>query len=189
MEIGLDFDGVISDCGKLKSDGAKELYGLDILPHKMKKEVLIAEGLMTADQYREVQKLVYGTRETGLRMDAVDGLLQHLSQLLSDGHRVRVITSRGRKELEIAQEWMTHQGIQLDCIGLGNGVSKAESAQGLDVYIDDDLDKLEPLIGIVPHLFLFSWGYNRHEKCGKGIIRVSSWRMFYEMVKALAEVA
>jgi len=40
MKIGLDFDGVISDCGKLKSDGAKKLYGFDIPSAKFKSRKL-----------------------------------------------------------------------------------------------------------------------------------------------------
>ena len=41
MKIGLDFDGVISDCGKLKSDSAKKLYGVDIPSAKFKKEIVV----------------------------------------------------------------------------------------------------------------------------------------------------
>jgi len=95
MKIGLDFDGVISDCGKLKSDGAKKLYGVDIPSAKFKKEIVVGENHLTAEQYRELQRIIYGTREIGLLMKPVDGVLRYLPRLISDGHIILVITSRG----------------------------------------------------------------------------------------------
>lgn len=57
MKIGLDFDGVISNCGMLKQDGAKKLYGVDIPSGKFKKKFVIEKGLLTAEQYRDLQKI------------------------------------------------------------------------------------------------------------------------------------
>ena len=34
MKIGFDFDGVISHVGRLKSDGARKIYGIEISPDK-----------------------------------------------------------------------------------------------------------------------------------------------------------
>lgn len=188
MKIGLDFDGVISDCGKLKSDGAKKIYGLDIPSAKFKKEIVIGEKYLTAEQYRELQKTIYGTKEIGLLMKPVDGVLHYLPRLLADGNMVLIVTSRGEVELEIAKEWSTSQGLQLDFVGVGYGNSKAGAAAGLDLYVDDDLDKLEPLVGIVPHRFLFSWGYNAKVDTGSIAKRVTSWRELYSIIKELGGV-
>src|SRR3989344_4748330 len=166
MKIGLDFDGVISDCGKLKSDGAKKLYGVDIPPAKFKKEIVVGEKHLTAEQYRELQKSIYGTKELGFLMELVDGAHYYISQLVADGHSVLVITSRGEVELKIAKEWSVLQGLKLNFVGVDYGNSKAGAAARLDLYVDDDLDKLEPLVGMVPNLFLFSWGYNQHIDIG-----------------------
>ena len=105
MKIGLDFDGVISDCGKLKSDGAKKLYGIDIPPAKFKKEIVVGEKHLTANQYRELQKIIYGTREIGFLMEPVDDVLHYLPLLVAEGHIVLIVTSRWEVELEIAKEW------------------------------------------------------------------------------------
>ena len=59
MKIGLDFDGVISDCGDLKSKGAKILYGVDIPPEKFKKELVVGQGILTLEQYANLQKQIY----------------------------------------------------------------------------------------------------------------------------------
>ncbi len=185
MKIGLDFDGVISDCGKLKSDGAKKLYGVDIPPAKFKKGIVVGEKHLTMEQYRELQKIIYGTREIGFLMEPVDGVLQYLPKLVADGYIVLVITSRGEVELEIAKEWSVRQGLQLNFVGVGYGNSKANAATGLDLYVDDDLDKLEPLVGVVPHRFLFSWGYNAHVDVGTVAKRVASWEELYHIIQTL----
>ncbi len=185
MKIGLDFDGVISDCGKLKSDAAKKLHGLDIPPEKFKKEIVIGEGHLTADQYRDLQKIIYGTREVGFLMEPVTGMLESIPQLLALGHTLLIVTSRGEVELEIAKEWSINQGLALEFVGVGYGVSKAAACTGLDVYIDDDLDKLEPLVRIVPYRFLFSWGYNSHIDEGLVAKRVSSWKEFQKTIESL----
>ena len=185
MKIGLDFDGVISDCGKLKSDGAKKLYGVDIPPAKFKKEIVVGEKHLTMEQYRELQKIVYETREIGFLMEPVDGVLHFLPRLVADGHTVLIVTSRDEVGMEIAKEWSTRQGLSLNFVGVGYGNSKAGAANGLDVYVDDDFNKLEPLVDVVPHRFLFSWGYNAHEEVGDVAKRLTSWEELYRTIRTL----
>jgi len=182
MKIGLDFDGVISDCGKLKSDGAKKLYGVDIPSAKFKKEIVVGENHLTAEQYRELQRIIYGTREIGLLMKPVDGVLRYLPRLISDGHIILVITSRGAAEQEIDKEWSVRRGLKLDFVSVGYGESKAKAAVGFDIFVDDDLDKLEPLVGVVSRRFLFSWGYNVHVNVCSVAERVVSWEKLYSII-------
>ncbi|MFA5763970.1 MAG: hypothetical protein WC915_04100 [archaeon] len=184
MKIGLDFDGVISDCGELKSRGAKMLFGVDIPSCKFKKEIIVGEGLLTIDQYRELQKTIYGTREIGLLMKPIPGALEYISRLIEDGREVSVKTSRGGVELEIAKEWSALRGLSLDFVGV-SGESKAEVAVGLDVYFDDDLEKLKQLVGIVPNRFLFSHGYNAQDDVLDIAKRIGSWNEFYCTIHAI----
>ena len=186
MRIGLDFDGVISDCGILKSEGAKKLYGIDIPPERFKKELVIDTGILTAKQYRYLQKQIYSTREIGLTMLPVKGVLEFVPLLQQEGHKLRIVTSRGKPESEIAREWMELRGLDVSLVGVGTG-SKADACQDLEVYIDDDLDKLESLVGVVPHMYLFSWGYNHHINVPKGVAeRVKSWEDFYNKISSLS---
>lgn len=182
MRIGLDFDGVISDCGQLKSMGAARLYGVTIPPEKFKKEIVLGEKWLTPEQYRELQSNIYGTPELGLLMDPVPGMIEYLPLLISDGHQVTIITSRANTELSIARTWSVRQGLALTFIGVGYGNSKAEAARGLDVFVDDDLDKLVPLVPVVPHRFLFEWGYNQHVLVGQTARRIKSWAELYRWV-------
>lgn len=188
MRIGLDFDGVISDCGQLKSDAAKILYGMEIPPERFKTELVVGKGILTKEQYRHLQQQIYGTRELGLLMKPVDGVLEYLPQLQQDGHDVLSVTSRYDQDADIAREWLLKQGLSLPIVAVGGGTSKAKACQGLDAYIDDDLDKLEPLVGIVSQLFLFSWGYNKHIDIPAGLAqRVDSWKNFYEKISCCRE--
>jgi len=184
LRIGLDFDGVITDCGDLKSIAAVGLYGVEIPPEDFKKELVVGKGLLDAKQYRELQRVIYETKEWGFRMKMVEGVQFHLNHLVREGHKLVVVTSRGGASLDIAKEWSHQQDIEhyLEFVGTG-GQSKVEALRCFDLYVDDDLDKLEPLVGIVPQLFLFSWGYNKH--ClNEGVAkRVSSWVELYHVIK------
>lgn len=185
MKIGLDFDGVISDCGQLKSDGARRIYGVEIPPERFKKELVVDTGILTLEQYRHLQKQIYGTREIGLTMLPVDGVLELVPKLQQECYDLMVVTSRGEPESEIAREWMKLKGLDLPLVGVGR-TSKADACQGLDIYIDDDLDKLEPLVNVVPNRFLFSWAYNLHIEVPENVAqRIQSWQHFYEEVLRL----
>ncbi len=182
LKIGLDFDGVVSDAGRLKSDAAKKIFNKDIPPALFKRELVVKPDFLTNDQYNELQNLVYGTREYGFMMQPVMGMLEHLPKLIEHGHDVKIITSRNEDWAQIAREWLDTHNIKIKIIGVGNGISKLEAAKGLDIYIDDDLEKLLPLVGTVPYLFLFSWDYNKHIGIEEGIERISSWNEFSEKI-------
>ena len=185
MKVGLDFDGVITDCGKLKSYAARKLYGINIQPDIFKKEIVVNDRkLLTNEQYREIQKQIYCTRELGMMMDPVEGVFEYFKKLQAE-NSVKIITSRGKPESEIAAEWMINHGMQVpEIIPVGYGVEKTEACKGLDIYVDDDFDKLEPLEGIVLHRLLFSWPYNEHIQ-KEGIIRIRSWKELYNFIKKL----
>ena len=185
MKIGLDFDGVISKCGKLKADYAKSAYGVEIPATQFKKDVVIGNRWLAPDQYDQISRAVYFTREVGLCLEPVDGLFPCLPRLVEDGHSVSVITSRMETDLEIAREWSIKLGLSLELVGVGYRNSKAQRALGLDVYVDDDLHKLEPLVGVVTHLFLFSWGYNEPFNAAGIANRVLSWEELYRKICAL----
>jgi len=186
MRIALDFDGVIADCGKLKTAGAKEFFGVDILPEKFKKELVVSEGLLSLEQYREIQKKIYESRELGLVMEAVVDAVKYINRLITDGHKLEVVTSRGGVALEIAKEWSQKQNLQIDFVGVGYGNSKVGALQNAEVYVDDDLDKLESLVNIVPNLFLFSQGYNLHVNSGGIAQRVFSWEELFNAIQCIA---
>jgi uncharacterized HAD superfamily protein len=118
-------------------------------------------------------------------MEPVEGVLHFLPKLIGQGHTIRIVTSRDNQSLEIAREWTRKKGLKLNFVGLGYGVSKAGATDGFDVFIDDDLDKLETLVGIVPYRFLFSWSYNAHIEAGHIARRINSWEEIYHTIQAI----
>ncbi len=190
LKIGLDFDGVFSDTGRLKSETAKKLYRVDIPPERFKKELLLADGLITEKQYRTLQRIIYEMVGIGLTMEPVEGVQEFIPKLLEEGHEVIIVTSRDGKGAEIAKRWIKKHSIPwLLFIEVGQRNDKSKHLKGFDIFIDDDLDKLEPAVGIVPHLFLFSWGYNKHVDETEFITRINSWKEFYEIISKIARTS
>ncbi len=187
MNIGLDFDGVIHDAGHIKSLGAKKLYGIDIPPVRFKKELLVPH-MLTAEQYRQVQHFVYGTRELSTLMKPVTDALLYINKLKSEGHFLQVITAREGSEADIAHEFLQQHSCPLPITSTGFGNPKTNACKGLDVYVDDDFDKLEPLADIVPNRFLFTWEYNAHITVASTLAqRVHLWRELYQHIKRIGD--
>lgn len=184
MEIGLDYDGVIADPSKAKSEQAKKMYNVDISPSMFKKELVIPKFL-TEEQYRQVQNKVYENKDLSLSLPPVKGVLDYLPKLLKELHMVTVITSRHSNSADVAQEWLVKNSLFIPVIGVPYPLPKTEACRGLDVYVDDDLDKLAPLIDIVPNRYLFSQPYNKHEDLESIAKRIDTWQNLYFEIKRL----
>lgn len=181
MKIGLDFDGVIANSHPLKALAAKEKFGVEIPIEQFRKKVVVGTRLLTAEQYREVGVLAMNG---SYPIPPVLDVLVYLPLLLRDRHLLSIITSRTKEALEFAKKWLAEYHLpDLPIQGVGYGLSKAKACEGLDVYIDDDLEKLLPLVGQVRNLLFFSWPWNLHEKQPVGITRVSSWYELYNHVR------
>lgn len=191
MRIALDFDGVLSDCGALKAVHAKRMFGFDIPVEQFKKELVVKElvgeekGILTLAEYKALKTEIYTNMEIGLTMKPVEGMLEFLPRLINEGHEIRVITSRHGETLEVAMAWTEKQGLSLEFTGVGCGKSKAPATVGFDLFVDDDLDKIEPLMDTVPHRFLFGWGYNEHIEEGDVAKRIESWEELYLAVQEI----
>ena len=121
-------------------------------------------------------------------MKPVWGVRTYLKRLAGDEHELAIVRMRTGKSQELAEKWMENQNLPLVPfieVGWGENRSKAPYLRGFDVFLDDDLDRLEPVAGIVPHLFLFSWGYNLMENESGIATRIHSWKEFYQEVTKL----
>lgn len=188
LKIGLDFDGVIADSAPLKPLTAKRMFGIDIPAESFNRKHLVEAGYITTGQYDELQMAVFHDWDVGQHMEPVAGAIEYIQLLLGEEHQVQVISNRSGKSVLVAKRWMAKHGIDLEIVGVGYGVSKSPAATDLclDVFIDDDFEKLRPLHGIVPNLFLL------HSECGKDIelgmvaSQVFSWPEFYIRIQKLA---
>lgn len=183
LNIGLDFSGVIADCEGLKREIVRRFFGKDVL--RVKKD-LVDKGLMTFDQYLTVKQKAACTREMGYRTKPVENVHTYLEILKNEGHSLKVVTSRYDISSWIAKEWMHLNCINIPIVSVGKGNDKADACRGLDVFVDDDVEKLEKLVGVVPNRFLFSWDYNKNVHLDGLAKRVNSWKDLYENILDLA---
>ncbi len=184
MEIGLDYDGVIADPSKVKSELAKKMYNINIHPSMFKRELVVPK-LLTEQQYRQVQNEVYENKDLCLSLPPVPGALDYLPRLLRELHMITIITSRYNNSADTAQEWLVKNNLFVPVIGVPYPLPKTDACKGLDVYVDDDLDKLEPLVSIVENRYLFSQPYNKHNNPGDMAKRVDSWQQLYFEIQRL----
>jgi len=181
LNLGFDFDGVLANSHPLKAVVAKEKFGVDIPPELFRRERVIAQGLLTREQYFDVGIEAMGGKH---EIPPVEKAIPYMKSLM-EIHSVRIVTSRTGGMLDVASSWLYGHGItDVNIQGTGYGLSKTSACEGLDLYVDDDLEKLLPLIGIVPHLLFFSWPWNMHEKDSQ-VIRVVSWREILEYIERI----
>jgi hypothetical protein len=180
LRIGLDFDDVIACSHALKPVIAKKMFGVDVAPELLSRK-RIGESGLTQDQYSAVkEELYHGNYDIAPVRDAS----LYIQILLDKGDLVEVVTARDGITLDKAIKWMQGPPIPpLSMNGVGYGVSKLAACEGFDLYVDDDLEKLLPMIGKVPHLLLFSWPFNAHEQAPEEIRRVDSWWDIYQYVR------
>ncbi len=188
VKIGIDFDGVIADAAKLKSYVAEKEFGRKIYWANFKREIVVGRRWLTNEQYDKVSQYAYGRWRYGQLLEPVRGARFYLAALFREGHEILIVTSRLGRNFAVADRWLQENGFNfVPRIGIGYGKSKAGILQafGADVYIDDDIDKLLELVGIVPHLFLFAWPWSEKEKLPSEIKRlenswrVNPWKQFY----------
>ena len=118
MEIGIDFDGVVIDCGDLKARAAEMLYRIKISPAIFRRKILVGRGVLSERQYREIQKLAYEGENIESIMKPVDGVFEYLSKLREEGNNIKIVTSRGEIGTEVAKRWMTGKGLNIPIIGV-----------------------------------------------------------------------
>ncbi|MBR9700702.1 hypothetical protein GOV11_02450 [Candidatus Woesearchaeota archaeon] len=178
MKIGLDFDGVLANAVEMKVQATYDLFGIYIPPAKMKKKFILGEKLLTNKQYEDMRCHMYGSPEYHSTMRPVDGMAEYINKLWI-GNTFRIITSRNAEWGHLAQEWLWNQGVKDIPLYTVNRAPKTERAEGLDVFIDDDIKKLKELKDTVKHRFHFIWPHNEHEINKKVAEPVKSWEEIY----------
>jgi uncharacterized HAD superfamily protein len=181
IKIGLDFDEVIANSHVLKPKLAKEMFGVEISPEDYRREIVLPRGWLTSEQYEAVSREVFSGNHP---IEPVKDSLRYIRILLDQGYDLRVVTSRINKALQVSERWMEECELkEIPIVGVGYGVSKVKACHGLDVFVDDDVSKLLPLVGLVKHLLLFSCPQNVRDATPKGIWRVGSWGEVYDYIR------
>lgn len=184
MNIGLDFDGVITNVGKLKSVVAKKLFNKELPERDFDMDYAISNSILTNEEYEMIKKFSYFEKDALAFTQPVDGSIEVINKLLKEGHRLKVVTAREGGALENAKNWLLSKDLSIPIVGVGFGNNKKKEVSGLDVFVDDLLIQLYYLADIVPHRFLFSWGYNEKYDEKEYAIRVNSWSELYDRINS-----
>lgn len=190
--VGLDFDGFIADTHQAKADLIFEKFGVQIPVEKCRHNKLVLErddGKLL-EYYRYVQKLIYEERYYSDLVKPMPGCLRRIRQLAlerdSEGKRtyeLYVLSSRSPEAARLAMFWLEGHGIlelgvQFVGVGREGGKDRATRQRGLDMYFDDDLNKLVHIKASVepaPELYLFRQPHNQGIIPPDGIQLVDSW--------------
>tara|TARA_Y100000310_G_scaffold208118_1_gene208648 strand:+ start:9488 stop:10051 length:564 start_codon:yes stop_codon:yes gene_type:complete len=185
MKIGLDFDGVITNLGTLKSKVAEKLFGVNVPENKFDKEYVIKNNILTDHQYSLLQDFAYIEKEALSFMHPVRGAIVNIKKLLDDGHTLKIVTGRSGKMLTNAKEWLDTNNLSLEIVGVGFKGSKEKELKGFDVFVDDYLFQLYQIKDSVPNRFLFSWEYNEGYHSDGIAERIHSWTGLYKRISNL----
>jgi hypothetical protein len=189
MNIGLDFDGVINNLGRLKAAAAKKLFEKDLFPEDyIDKDFVLEKGLLTGEEYKTLQNFAYTEKEAVSFMHEVPGAFLYIRKLLDDGHTIKIVTIRPEEYgLQNAKEWLAKNNFShLEIVGVGFQAKKRDHVNNIDVFVDDTLLHLYHIHDIVPHRFLFHWGYNGKYDEKEYARRVYSWEDLYSKILALS---
>ncbi|MAZ41054.1 hypothetical protein CL654_02965 [bacterium] len=182
MKIGLDFDGVVSNLGKLKAFVLKKVYGVSVPHTKADAFYIIENKILSRDGYIAFKKLIYEDIDAHLFMEPVRGAVTNIKKLQADGHEVKIVTARTGVALDVANKWLKKHHLHLPIEGIGFENTKHDAVKGFDIYVDDLLIQLSQMMDVVPHRYLFSWGYNeKYDEMGIAH-RVKSWHKLYDEI-------
>lgn len=184
LNLGIDFDGVITDPTQLKIDWIKENCGIILKPEQTIKQV--AMPIIGKDTYKKMIAQTYGgdwAMRNRVRSDAVDGL----EYLMAAGHKVFIITSRNDVEFEMALRLIERDKVPFTNLHNTSEEPKVDTCRKweIDIFLDDSKSKLVPLQEI-PNITLVFFNCFQ-EKKEHGFKEVADWFEFLVLVERLAQ--
>ncbi|MFA6006962.1 MAG: hypothetical protein WC764_04545 [Candidatus Paceibacterota bacterium] len=185
MNIGLDFDGVIANTGFIKSLAAKRLFQKELPISCVKTSVAIANNILTDEQYKILRREIYDNYSWLVETPAISKSIESMNALIKSGHKLEIITARFPEGREHIESWLAKHSINVPLTCVGYGVSKAQSAKDLDIFVEDDAKNLVGLIKYVPKLFLFDQPYNLDEEVPMEIGRAKDWDDLLSKIESL----
>lgn len=192
MRIGIDFDGVISDCTVVKQMLAKQWYNANLRPEECTTE--IAKNIIGKEQYEKIYKTIE-SGDLALSCTTAPNCTAILAKLIADGHRIVIVTTLDVPKRGFALEFMRknkipyHHWVSLPWRKNEEGIlarvkKKFVMAElHLDVLIDDSYENLTPMIGGGVLLLLFDTPANQRIKEPEGIIRAKGWAEVYKWIQ------
>lgn len=186
LALAFDFDGVLADRRAQKAAVLQQCYGIVLSPELCARTIVVGRGLLDHAEYDEFLRMVYCSERYHDLLSAVDGMPDALLEFQDAGHAITIATSMEPEAAWYSGRWLRRYPIRAAIVPVGKNRSKLAAITGRKVMVDDDLEKLRPLVGHVPHRFLFTWPHNVNDKPRQIARRVTSWAELTEHIRALA---
>ncbi len=179
VKYGLDFNGVLADTNRAKSDWIRRNLNIEVEPWKTDKTLCVP--IIGAEAYEGMSDYVF-SRNSTLLMQEVPGALSGVA-CLSRHADLYLVTMRSGKRMDYAKEWLEQMDILGHFTGFGDirrpdgtTKTKVELARefGLDVMIDDDERHL--VSGVAKEkLILFKNGASSDYTVPNGVDLATNW--------------
>ncbi len=218
LKLGFDFDNVVADTNRLKAR-LLERKGI-LVPQWLCRR---RRYLRNIEEYNEVQKMVYEDSYWGMQIKPVDGAIPTIRKARELGHKIFILTSRSKPSSRLGKRLLTEKFElkirapkpeeqtgnkeeqaegeeewdieELLSVGSSESSQKRKTAENreLEFYADDDDFKLQPLLGVVENLILFSRFPGEHEnrrlpavESGQ-VKKMSSWNEIFQEILQIQE--
>ena len=187
--IGIDCHGTLLDTRSAIRQRAKRRFQRSIPPEKLNREDIVRSGLLTERQYRELADPVFRSSRVLQQVAESDGATEYIIRLIRDGHRVSIVSSSGRDAHRAMLDWLKARELDIPTFALGRGVIKANYVWDFDIVLDDDPEQCVAFRNKgVPFVYLLSHPSNlAFHELGHGIIRVASFREFYDSISQIPD--
>lgn len=183
MYLGFDFDGVIANCALLKQKYIKKIFNLEVALEECTRKKVTSLGI-TSEQYDKLLSCIYDT-DVAYEIEEIDGAIETLKRLQKERHHVKIVTSRFFQfSGTMVTQWLGKRELNIPLI-CTNKTPKGPYCRGLDLFVDDEIEKLELIQPTVDNLFLFSTPYNTEDKGNRIIKRVNNWQELYAEIQKL----
>lgn len=153
--IGLDYDGVVVDTSLQRAEVCKIIFDVDIDPRHFAAKTVVADGLLTEQQYEDLMWKVFGDPKYATRMTVLPGAIPAIHSLVCLGFLPRIVTMRPDDSLQFVARLLCDNRLQnVELLSTNRNKDKSGHLNGCVAFVDDRVAVLEKLRGTVEHLFL-----------------------------------
>jgi hypothetical protein len=210
LNIGMDFHGTVVDIQELKQQ-LWERYFDEWIPKFLLRRRLFPSNRLSLENYDRLMNVAMVRFSLFKQAPPMPDAIPTIKRWEQENHKLSIITSSGAGAFITAGKWCAQHGIFTSSNSMMYSVDRYHSKHqlarslNLDVYIDNDLNKLidinkeDPTLDLLvdpfkpaitlpekPLPFLLTDEHNQHEDVSSFITRVDDWKEFASIVDALA---
>lgn len=184
--LALDYDGLIADTNRLKSEWIATELGREVPPWRCDRTQCVP--LIGLEDYERMSGFVYGPKAWPV-VEPTAGALAGLTELART-YRLFIVTARTPEQIRWTKEWLARRGIEglFEGIHSSVGRTKAQIARQLSALalVDDDARHLRSTEETPYGRLLYAPDAHEAEN-EPGIIRVRDWLAIVATVCRLDE--